>query len=359
MPATPPGVELARDLIARGLVAPRDVLAGDLVMADHSRRNDNVLVVCREGRSFFLKRAASDEDVAALENERKALLALAASDARGLVPRTEGYDAEDALLIIEGFPDAQDAKAFHADEARGYPIALAQRLGGALGGLHAVAVAGDDASAVPPPWPLAIHRPTLDEVADFSPACLELARIAQATPAIGAALDRIREGWRGTTRIHGDVRWENVLLLAAGDPAGPIRIVDWEESGNGDPLWDVGCAAAAYLGSWVWSIDVSSGAAPEDLQRHARRPLASLQAALGALWAGYLRARRLGDAGQTPASDVMRFAGARLLGAAHEAAVAAERLTPHLAAHVQLAANLLAQPDAFSAFFGLRRTPGP
>ena len=350
---SPLGPGLLRELLARGLAGEDEVLAGDLVLRDLSRRNANVLVARRHGRSHFLKVAPGPEQSALLAREAAALGRIEAGGVAGIVPALHQHDREGGLLVTEGVPEAEDLKSVHARE-EGYPPDIGRLVGAGLAEVHD---ATSLASAIGPspqvPWALSLHRPTVEALGELTPGSLDLVRTIQSEPAIGRALDTLRRAWRPRALVHNDLKWENVLLLRAGETGSSIRIVDWEYAADGEPLWDVGSAIASYLSSWVWSIDTSRGGAPEELPQHARRPMEAMADAVGALWRAYLGRRGLEDPYGDLATQATRMAGARLLVAAHETTQSGTAFRSHLVLHVQLAANLLARPHEALEVLGL------
>jgi len=340
-----------RWLLSRGLVDPADVVGGDLRVRDVSRRNLNLVVERSRRPSHFLKSPATAGDAPAIAREAAILASFEGTSAEDVVPRGRLVDQ---TLVAEGIRSACDLKTFHASRAR-FPIEVARLTGEALGRLHAAAdpdlAARDDAH-----WALAIHRPTVQALGRLTPGSLDLARAIQSDPALGDALDVLRRGWRATALVHGDVKWDNILVAGEGG-ALRILVVDWEQSRGGDPMWDLGSALASYLSAWLYSIDTTSGAAPADLHHHARRPLSDVSAAGRALSAGYLERGGL-QWTHGVAVRAIRFAGARLLVTAQEATQAGAPLTPHIVLHVQLAANLLANPTDFDEMLGLDCPPG-
>ena len=92
--------------------------------------------------------------------------------------------------------------------------------------------------------------------------------------------------------VHGDLRWDNCLALAAPGLARRTRVllIDWELAGRGDAAADLGAALGEYLRLWVDSIPIVDPSDPGRLAAHARHPLRRLQPAMRALWEAYRRA---------------------------------------------------------------------
>jgi Ser/Thr protein kinase RdoA (MazF antagonist) len=336
---------LTRLLVEGGLIGEDDVVGGDLVLRDLSRRNPNVLVERRRRPTLFVKTASGAERRGALEREANRYRSLDRAGLASLAPRLLAHDRARGMLVLEGLPGARDLRAVHLGEER-FPSKLGALLGDALGALHGAAhrSSGDEPSGGAP-WVFTIHRPTVDDLRELHPSSLDLVRVIRREPGIGRRLDDLRARWTAATTIHNDLKWDNVMVVqsARGGPSA-LRIVDWEHAREGDPLWDVGSAVAGYLGFWVYSIDVRPGVPAAELPSRARFPLESMAPAVGALWSAYCSRRGLDDAGGALAVGAARMAGARLLLAAHEATESGAPVNAHLVLHVQLAANLLLRP---------------
>jgi Ser/Thr protein kinase RdoA (MazF antagonist) len=67
-----------------------------------------------------------------------------------------------------------------------------------------------------------------------------------ADPVLAAALGAARGCYRHQCLIHGDLRCDN-WLLDRGSPTASLRVIDWELSGKGDPVWDLASAFAETI----------------------------------------------------------------------------------------------------------------
>jgi Ser/Thr protein kinase RdoA (MazF antagonist) len=63
---------------------------------------------------------------------------------------------------------------------------------------------------------------------------------------LAAALTAARDCYRHVCLIHGDLRCDN-WLLDSGSPTPTLRMIDWELSGTGDPVWDLASAFAEAI----------------------------------------------------------------------------------------------------------------
>ena len=254
------------------------------------------------------------------------------------------------MLAVEA--GAEDLWAYGLARRR-LPAAVAAHVGRALGLLHRGTRLPDPRAAPDrAPYALSLHRPRLDDLRALSPGSIDLVKALQAHGTIGERLDALRLGWREEALVHFDVKWPNVLVVPAADGRpGSIRLVDWEQAGDGDPAWDVGSAFAAFVSFWLYSIPrPTTGRTPGDLASSARVPLGEMRGAIRACWESYLTAAQIATA---PAEDLLRRAvglcAARLVRTASEESQIRTTLDARSALHLQVAANVLDDPDAAAA----------
>jgi Ser/Thr protein kinase RdoA (MazF antagonist) len=196
-------------------------------------------------------------------------------------------------------------------------------------------------------WALSLPEPPLALVLGLSATAVELVARIQASDFLCDRLERLRAGRWERALLHGDLRWDNCLLVAG--PGGRRRtrvlLVDWELAGGGPVAFDVGTVLAEYICRWVVSIPVLD---PHDVVRFlhaAEHPLAFIRPAIQAFWAGYLAA------GSRPLArdDVIELTAVRLIQAAVEQAIEASTLSAHMVILVQVAENLLRDADGAAA----------
>ncbi|MGE0025476.1 MAG: phosphotransferase family protein [Thermoleophilia bacterium] len=219
---------------------------------------------------------------------------------------------------------------------------VAAAVGTAVGELHAES-AGPTAHGPTSDWMrhgVGIVRPTPAGVRLMSTGEIALLKRLQRDEELEARLRDLAPDASGTL-VHGDLRWANVLVTPAGEPA--VRLVDWEMGGAGEPAWDAGCFAAACVSAWLCSIPAVPGVTSERLAVEAELPIEILWPGLGAFWTAY------GDAATRPQPDAWRtrcaqLTAVRLVYMAFEFAQLDAVLRQVPVMHLQVARNLLAGP---------------
>lgn len=343
-------------LLDHGFVGPEAVVDGGLTIRDVSSRNCNFRVETHDGTCYLLKQGLTPDAVRTVAQEASVyqhLVGIGGALA-ACVPRFYGYDVDAGVLALELVPGAEDLRAFHLRTGQ-FSAGPAASLGRALGTLHRATATTTAVAPAAAPWILRVDRPGAQVFRDISAAGLELITVVQGAAGFPAALDRVREAWSLGALIHGDVKWDNCLVISRDDGREEIRLIDWETAAPGDPCWDIGSALSHYLSFWLYSIPVTGLVPPERFPELAAYPLDAMKSALAACWIAYVDARRLDDVtSRACLIHAVEFAGARLVLTAFEAAQLMQRLTSSLVLHLQLALNILSRPeDAASRLLGL------
>jgi aminoglycoside phosphotransferase len=343
---------IAHYLLSLGVVNPSAVVEDELAVLDVSRRNAVFLAVARRGPAYVVKQARAGT-AATLAHEAAVLRALAAMpELDGLVPQVVHEDRAAACLVLRTPADARDWSEHH--RAGRFPPSLGRALGRTLAALHELPVEGIE--DLPPPtdrlWGLTLPEPSHELLLDFSAAAMDLLARLQAHDFICARLQNLRGVTSADAIVHGDLRWDNCMVVAAPGSGRRNRLllVDWELAGRGIASFDIGTALAEYLSAWVGSIPMPDPRDPSRFVDHARYPLASMRPAIHTLWTTYRSARN-----RPPTlAHVVELAAVRLLQAALEHARQSDELSAHVVVVAQLGAHLLTDPEGTAlALLGL------
>ena len=174
----------------------------------------------------------------------------------------------------------------------------------------------------------------------------------QSSDLLCSALDGLLASWTPTAAIHGDVRWDNCLVLPGGDHSDwpHLQVIDWEVAGPGEPARDIGAFFGEYLSAWLRSIPIADIDEPGQLLAHAGVPLRRMRPALRAFWDAYgswccCSAREL----DWTLRRAMRFAGAAILVAASEEAQILDGLPASALLAMAVSQNILERPEEATA----------
>jgi thiamine kinase-like enzyme len=234
-------------LISRGVVTAADILSQPIRIFGLPSRNV-VLLLELSSQSLLYKEFRPTFPLGshrgAHEHDFLQLLATCAENGKlvDFTPRLIDYDAASGRLLTEAI---ETDPSPHETLLAGTPMAAAafRSIGAKLAKLHALQRAEFPDSPVgdaEPPFLLGLNE------VDFG--------IAQMT-----------------SPIHGDLRLANVIIQRRDmDP----RLIDWENSGWGDPMWDLG----QFMGSITYLLSPRYPEIGETIENAARRFVELLKA---------------------------------------------------------------------------------
>jgi thiamine kinase-like enzyme len=354
-------------LLDRGVIEASAAVDGDVRIAEASRRHRNFKVLRRHGPGFFVKQIQSFDPhtVACLQREGTCSWLAENDDAfaplRGRLPAFRDYDPTRHALVIDLFSEAEVLSEHHR-RSEEFPVEIGAEIGRLLGELHSeVRVAPDDerlARFFPGLLPpiLLLHQTPPASFQTYGPAAAHVIDMVRRDAAFAQAFSWLVRDWQKSSLIHGDVKWDNFLVVPEnGRPEnGRLRWIDWELADVGDPAWDAGAVFQAYLASWVWSMS-EAPASSGNPAAQAAFPLERMQPAMGAFWESYCEKR--GIPGEDQDEQLRRclcYGAGRMIQTAFEMAVASRQVTPQTLLLVQLSWNLLTRTrDAVHELLGM------
>lgn len=360
--------KLVRYLLDIGAIDTASVANGDLMITDCTRRHRNFKVQRRHAPGCFVKQAQAGQALSDQCLLREAVCYWrVSSDVRfaalkPLLPAYRGYDGTRGLLVIELLAQAETITEHHQRTGQ-FSQEIATLLGRELGRVHSEVT---DPGAQAPgmevfprsvPWILSIHTLLATQFERLSPANAQILSMIREYPEFQSTLDRLRVGWQVNGLIHGDMKWDNCLLMSRADvPAvQALRIIDWELADFGDVCWDAGAVFQSYLSAWILSMPQHDESSSERLIELAQYPLESMQPAIEAFWLSYVKSREVPRASQPELLiRCVQYAAARMIQTAYEHMSYAPQVTMSTVRMLQVSINVLTRPsDAIKDLLGL------
>ncbi|HWB85689.1 MAG TPA: aminoglycoside phosphotransferase family protein [Bryobacteraceae bacterium] len=353
-------------LLERGLLAHRTIVDGKIKVADLSSRHRNYAVMREGERGYFVKQSQPWHANSAETLMREAACyQLVQSDPafaalRPLVPRLFGFDPIRMMLTLELLPEAESLGSYFRRVAD-FPARVGEKFGAALGAYHAhldVPLQEPRYRQTFPlmqPWILSLHLQQPHAMQNLSQANAQLMGMLRHYPEFAPALDRLRGSWQNTALIHGDIKFENVVVSFPQESGEPeLKIIDWETADIGDPGWDVGSVFQSFLSFWVFSLPLTAGVAIEQAVERAPYPLERMHPAAHAFWDAYCRAANVDSGRGALLERCVTFGAARLLQTVFESMASMQQLSAHAVLASQASLNVIQDPaKALRELFGM------
>lgn len=311
---------------------------------------------------------------------------------QALMSQPIAYDSHNEILVCSFFQGYTDLGDFYSN-GQVFPPVIAAAMGASLASLHAATFQRTDylcelgsdlsyfdlAQGDQPDYrhelgcltPAIFRRVSVD--------ALKFYELYQSSRDLSEAIARLERESRRCCLIHGDLKFNNILLhdhwpswapprfpslpssLQLADGHGVVRLIDWEQWSWGDPAMDVGTLVADYLRIWLRSLVLSRGIDLAVALSLAAVPLEKLQPSLGAFIHAYTaQFPRILERDPDFLDRAFQFAG---LGLIHMIQAKLHYLEPFDTAErsmLQVAKSLLCQPaEGREMLLGRTHFPDP
>jgi hypothetical protein len=318
-------------LSARGLVDPDHLIGGQFVVEEAGRRNRNFKVSMGRTGGLFVKqpRFLAPDAILTLQREaefyRVANQLIAFSPLRQILPSLIDYNRLNHSLVLELLPGWENLNEHHA-RTKTCSAEAARSLGSAMGAYHAgghrILTEPPDLSIFPRqiPWILTITpAPLMRGEGGFASAGPTFHALVSEFPGVMFQIAQLARHWRVDGLIHGDLKWDNILIDPSIEGQDAVRVVDWELADLGDAAWDVASVWSSYLTTWVFAgITGIWGTATPTAEEFSAR-LREMRGALLAFWEAYCSSAEI-PAAESAAHRLrsLQFCGAKLAATAYE-----------------------------------------
>ena len=359
-----------------------------------SRRNQNLQVSCKNGRSYLVKYGGTNKGKAASISHEASIYRFFrqidkannnnnrnSSFSSKYLPNFYYYDKREHLLILELFPEAKTLREHYITSCR-FSRVLAAKVGECLGELHQITndcllsrkekdkedpIGLDilsDENRLPPPI-LSLHKPQPKIFRDISNANIQLIKILQSQKEFCKCLDELHAGWRIHNRyeclIHSDIKSDNFLVVESFNSPDSsnhsssntykktrqLKLIDWELARIGDPAWDTGSVFSDYLALWLFSLPiVSRESTPDYFLKLTRYPIHKMRPAVRSYWNSYAKRMKFNakDSDQFLVRSV-RYCSAQLVRKAYEYLQRQAKISANIIYLLQVSLNIMKDPQ--------------
>jgi len=254
-------------LIDKGLISTKEIISGEFLWVDKSRRHKNteVLFSGDDPKKYFIKQLQKSDSVSIDAFQREALVYWLADNndhfdlLKNYLPKCYGYDGVNNILALELFTPVESFQEhlYFSGNNSAYdtvPSLLGEAIAHIHGRTNISAFLKDNQTDFPMklPWILTMDSFSVANATDISKANKQLLLEIQSKPQLVSLLRWVKDNWSFHSFIHGDLKPDNCLLLntdAAQQPT--IKLIDWELADYSDPTWDLSSIIQAY---WCFSI---------------------------------------------------------------------------------------------------------
>jgi thiamine kinase-like enzyme len=345
-------------LLERGLLSRESVVDGDLWIVESTRRNRNYKVIRRQAPGYFVKQVQSfdQQAIASLRCESSCYW-LAKNDAdfaplAPLLPAYHDFDANANVLVLGLLDKGESLTDLHrrtGDFSLESAESLARILATYHRGIPAVARKQSlEATFLQRvPWILSIDQFNPAMGGTISGGNTQIVGIIQRYPEFAASLETLRAQWTAQCLIHGDVKWDNCLMVPKeGNADKELKLIDWELSDFGDPCWDVGAVFQAYLSFWIFSMPAQADSNADELVARAQFPVEKMQPAMQHFWRAYAEEMHIPQKDQAQKLErSVRCAAARMIQTAYEYMYYQPQVSTNVLYLLQVSLNVLTRPQ--------------
>jgi thiamine kinase-like enzyme len=338
--------------LLKKLIDNKSIVDGELEIFDVSRKNKNIKIANRLGSDLFLKQANQYDSNSIITIKRESLLyAILQTENEftsmvDIAPKILDYDEKNNIMITEYVHGNSWLQYITREPNMKLERDVVASLGKTIATFHhnyENVSTSKKLQFLPRTFTfenLLIH-PGPEIFINLSQANLKLLKIIQRDPKIYDALEELFAHWSPKTLIHGDIKFDNIIVTKEKDKRKSI-ITDWEMANIGDPAWDVGSIFQEFIRSWLYALPITGTEEAQELLDMSTDSLQNMQYALRIFWNAYIQVIQKNP---KETNDLLlkssKFCAARLFQSAYEMLQLQSELNNTAVYMVQLGLNMI------------------
>lgn len=308
-------------LINKAFVNANDVVTGDFTFHQVISRNSIFKVSLGKGNGLFIKQLQnmSAHEIYWMQKDATAHYLFHKSDCypetQKYIPKYHGYDSFSHVLVLDFFKEAIDLYNLatkhkvlshqHAEQIADIFISFHKDIEEEIGTNKSLQFYNKEV-------PFILRLPEFVNEQNPKEKVFE---IIKDDYILREGLDQLYREWKGNSLIHGDIKLANFLVTNNGNNE-EVKLIDWETSNVGDPLWDVAGLIQSYLSTSIFSQHLKLN--EQDTESDKQISLAEYERAIKAFWKRYSKHYSWNEELEKIEVKIMRFTAARLLQTAKE-----------------------------------------
>ncbi len=348
---------LVHYLLSNACLSTQQVVDGDCQIIEAGRRNRNYKVKIDADAGLFVKQIREYDAMSISTMQReiycyRMVQAEPFSALKEMMPRFIYADTERHCLILELFTQAQNLNELQLHN-QVMPDWVGSLLGASIGACHkqisAYAFTATDIQNFPRslPWVFNFHHSSLQSKTPLSGGVQQLAQLIRQHPDLQQALHQLTLNWQYNSLIHGDIKWENCMLISKAGEAPQLKLIDWELVDYGDNCWDIAGVLQSFLSSWIFTMPLHQAMPIADYLKNSGLPLEKMHGVIKNFWRAYQQSAALTK--QQSHYQLLlsiRYCAARLIQTAYEIIYHSAQLSPQATTLLQVSQNIFQQPHA-------------
>ncbi|QXP58986.1 phosphotransferase [Olleya sp. HaHaR_3_96] len=308
-------------LINKAFVNANDVITGDFIFHQIISRNSIFKVALGKGNGLFIKQLQnmSAHEIYWMQKDATTHYLFHKSECyretQKYIPKYHGYDPLSHVLVLDFFKEATDLYNLvtkyqvlshqHAEQIADIFISFHKDIEEEIVNNKSLQFYNREV-------PFILRLP---EFADKQNPKEKIFEIIKNDEILREGLSQLYMEWKGNSLIHGDIKLANFLVTNQGHYE-EVKLIDWETSNIGDPLWDVAGLVQSYLSISIFSQYLNLNELDTDGKKEIS--LVEYKSVLRTFWKRYSNYYAWNEELENVQMKIMRFTAARLLQTAKE-----------------------------------------